>query len=425
MHSLFKHHLEAIAQAFVEENFGADSYDTITSDVTLKTSQTVFEDLIIHIFNDSSDILHLADRVCTFYLDAKLPYIIAVNHLAKLQNSLTHMLLSEGNCTLTATLYARFDKINRIVGSAYLKHYLTRLKSNNRVRLIRLGELIEKNVLNYYEAHLEWLDAVCDAVMTQQPNTLPTSDPRLCAFGKWLNSDGKMLISNNSKFLALGKLHDELHQKSANIDILMGANEFRHLQCLSYLEKMELLSLEIGTELALIDSKMMVSKAAKDPLTGILNRSMLEQLFLSQYEIAIATGGAFTLAMCDLDHFKAINDTYGHIAGDHVLKAFAALLLSRLRASDIIVRYGGEEFIIMLPATSYDIAVKILDKVRLALQDTPVVFGEIHINATVSIGCVAIPPDDAINDADALKYYIAQADENLYKAKREGRNRVR
>ncbi len=420
-----KKQLELIAREFAEEHFGADSNEAAASADRLKTSRNVFDELILRIFDESSDILHLANRVCAFYLDAKLPYIMAVNHLAKLQNTLTHMLLSEGNYTLTAVMYSRFDNIHHAIGSAYLKHYLLRLKSNNRVRLIRLGELIEKNVLNYYEAHLEWLDAVNDAVMVQEPDALPTSDPRFCAFGKWLNSDGKMLISNNSKFLALGKLHDELHQKALNIGMLMGAKEFRHLQCLSYLEKMELLSLEIGTELALIDSKMMVSKAAKDPLTGILNRSMLEQLFLSQYEIAIATGGAFTLAMCDLDHFKAINDTYGHIAGDQVLKAFASLLLSRLRSSDIIVRYGGEEFIIMLPATSYDIAVNILDKVRLALQDTPILFKEMQINATVSIGCVAIPPENVINDADALKYYIAEADANLYKAKREGRNRVR
>jgi diguanylate cyclase (GGDEF)-like protein len=281
--------------------------------------------------------------------------------------------------------------------------------------------------LQYYEQHIIWLDNIADALLQSDTALLPALNTKVCAFGQWLHSEGKHVISNNSKFSAINKLHDTLHAYMHQILILLPYNGDKFHLTLTFLEKMEMLSLEIGTELALIDSSMLIAKAAKDPLTGVLNRSLFDQLFFNQYEIAQATERSFILAMCDLDHFKVINDTYGHLAGDLLLKHFANIVKKVLRSSDIVIRYGGEEFVIILPALTAEQGASVLDKVRLEFQNSSVSYNDTCINATVSIGMTVVPSDETniTNLQECINTYIDRADTQLYKAKKEGRNRVK
>ena len=407
---------------FVNDIFLIDSEGGTDMQKTLfKRFNKIFH-VLIH--NTELSTAETEDIINT-YLDSNLPYIIAINHFNTIQNELTRIYLDLGQNDTVFSLFNTYTKIKNSFGKAYLNRYLNQLRSNNQIRLIRLGELMEKNVLNYYETHIVWLNDITKALMSGNVDDVPPLCPKKCEFGKWLNSGAKAIISNNSKFSSINQLHEDLHQYAHNILNLLKSHHLKHLSCMSYLEKMEMTSLEIGTELALIDNKMMIAKASKDPLTGVLNRSLLEQIFTNQYEIAVATESKFIIAMCDLDNFKLINDTYGHVAGDLVLKSFANLLKKGLRSSDAIVRYGGEEFVIILPVSDSKLAYNILDKQRLDFQNSSVQSNNIDIYATVSIGIAEVNFIDNMSIDDIFSYYLEKADANLYHAKQEGRNRVK
>lgn len=185
------------------------------------------------------------------------------------------------------------------------------------------------------------------------------------------------------------------------------------------------LSLEIGNEIAILNDMIMIEEYSKDPLTGLLSRRLLEKVISSQIEIAKATESYCTLMMCDLDHFKKINDTYGHLAGDAVLQHFSLTLRTLLRKSDFIFRFGGEEFIILLPSTTAKDALSIAQKVCDYTAEQEVLYEGIPLHYTVSIGTSEI-------DTNATSYvlketinrYVAQVDAKLYLAKQNGRNRV-
>lgn len=161
-------------------------------------------------------------------------------------------------------------------------------------------------------------------------------------------------------------------------------------------------------------------KANRDPLTGAHNRRYLDEAL--PRELARAALGRYPVAliMVDLDHFKDINDSYSHLAGDAVLKALTQLLTRGARESDIVCRYGGEEFVLVMPRLSADLALPRMDALRLELQGLRIPHGDTEIAITFSAGIAVFP-----EHGTQMDMLIARADEMLYRAKREGRNRVR
>lgn len=160
-------------------------------------------------------------------------------------------------------------------------------------------------------------------------------------------------------------------------------------------------------------------QAVRDPLTNLFNRRYLDETAERELARARREGKPVTLAMLDIDHFKAINDAYGHQGGDRVLVELGELLRAQTRTADIACRLGGEEFLLLLPDTPACIAVDCAERLRLAFEALPVRFGESTLRATVSIGLACCP-----EHADGLAALIHAADEALYAAKRGGRNRV-
>lgn len=159
-------------------------------------------------------------------------------------------------------------------------------------------------------------------------------------------------------------------------------------------------------------------KALIDPLTGLPNRAAWTERL--EYEIAQwqQHGNTLSLAMLDLDHFKRINDNYGHLAGDKVLKIIATVLRKRLRGSDFIARFGGEEFVLLLPATPPAVGAKLLETLRAAIEACPFHFKGERVTITVSMGLAAFRPGE---HSDLV---LKRADQALYRAKNAGRNRV-
>jgi diguanylate cyclase (GGDEF)-like protein/PAS domain S-box-containing protein len=160
-------------------------------------------------------------------------------------------------------------------------------------------------------------------------------------------------------------------------------------------------------------------QSTRDALTGLYNRRYLEETLGRELILAQRNGDPVSVIMGDLDHFKAVNDRYGHLGGDEVLRAFGALLKRHARGSDIYCRYGGEEFLLVLPGMAEKHAVARAEQLRSAIAATPVGFGASAIAVTASFGVATFPRDG--QSCDGL---IAAADSALYAAKAAGRNRV-
>ncbi|SCZ69373.1 MULTISPECIES: GGDEF domain-containing protein [unclassified Pseudomonas] len=159
-------------------------------------------------------------------------------------------------------------------------------------------------------------------------------------------------------------------------------------------------------------------KALIDPLTGLPNRAAWSERLEHEVGQWQQHGNSLLLAMLDLDHFKRINDNYGHLAGDKVLKIIANVLRKRLRGSDFIARFGGEEFVLLLPNTPWPVGVRIVEALRAAIEACPFHFKGEPVTITVSVGL------SAFKAGDRSDLVIKRADQALYRAKDAGRNRV-
>ena len=160
-------------------------------------------------------------------------------------------------------------------------------------------------------------------------------------------------------------------------------------------------------------------QATRDGLTGLYNRRYLDETLEREIARAHRERYPLSLVMIDLDHFKVINDTYGHRAGDEMLRVLARLLQSDVRAEDVPCRYGGEEFLVLLPKMTPAAAGDRAERWRRAFAETAVSFDGRSLGATASIGVAGFPDHGATPDE-----LTRRADEALYRAKREGRNRV-
>ncbi|PMZ74707.1 GGDEF domain-containing protein [Pseudomonas sp. FW305-70] len=159
-------------------------------------------------------------------------------------------------------------------------------------------------------------------------------------------------------------------------------------------------------------------KALVDPLTGLPNRAAWSERLDHEVKQWQQHGNTLLLAMLDLDHFKRINDNYGHLAGDKVLKIIASVLRKRLRATDFIARFGGEEFVLLMPSTVPAAGLKLLESLRASIEACPFHFKGEPVTITVSVGMSAFRPGEHSDQV------LKRADQALYRAKNAGRNRV-
>lgn len=176
-------------------------------------------------------------------------------------------------------------------------------------------------------------------------------------------------------------------------------------------------------ESTMADNARLEQLAQTDPLTQLLNRRALTERITAEMERALRYDSTLALLMIDLDHFKRVNDTYGHLVGDDVLRDVAKLLVDTIRVSDIVARYGGEEFLVLLPETDDAGAESFADRIRAAVEEHDFTDNGEHpqLRLTASIG-VAMYPAARIESVEDL---FARSDAALYRAKADGRNRVR
>lgn len=172
------------------------------------------------------------------------------------------------------------------------------------------------------------------------------------------------------------------------------------------------------TEISIYE-RTLIEMNTRDSLTGIYNRKFLENQLQNELKRFKRGLRPFSLIMFDIDFFKKINDTYGHLCGDFVLKSLTSIVLSTIRATDTLARYGGEEFFCVLPETEIDNAIHFAEMLRKVVENKTFTFQDITIQLTISLGVTAM--NEEIKSSEVL---LKKADDALYEAKRTGRNKV-
>lgn len=170
-----------------------------------------------------------------------------------------------------------------------------------------------------------------------------------------------------------------------------------------------------------ITQKELQQLARTDPLTGLINRRHFFEIAGKEFAKSVRNSRPLSVIILDLDLFKKINDTYGHLVGDQALIHIGNLLLKKARESDLPVRYGGEEFVVLLPETNLERPEIFAEHLRKIVEDSPIHYDNASISLTVSIGVAGI---ENTPSEYTLEQLISQSDQALYQARRTGRNRV-
>jgi diguanylate cyclase (GGDEF)-like protein len=160
-------------------------------------------------------------------------------------------------------------------------------------------------------------------------------------------------------------------------------------------------------------------ESIRDPLTRLYNRRYMEDALQREFAHATRDGYPVSIIMADIDHFKKVNDTHGHSAGDEVLEQLSQLFMANFRAEDIVCRYGGEEFLIVMPETSAETAFMRIDGIRKVLESIPLKLSGAEVQITLSAGIAVYPAEGS-----TIEQIVQKADQAMYQAKKEGRNRV-
>ncbi len=270
------------------------------------------------------------------------------------------------------------------------------------------------------QAHRDWVDGFQSRLITRsrpRPGGLNAAGHLRCPFGRWYAGKGRKNFRGVSAFTELGARHREMHRLARALARTIG--DGADIAVAQYESFTRCLTDFRQCAHALLDEARELLRYA-DPLTGIANRFGMLPRLEEELERIRRTDVVSTVSIMDLDRFKRINDSLGHVSGDKVLRAVSRYLVNNVRRYDRVARYGGEEFLLLLPDTTPERAKRVLDRLRQGLsRRTVAVTGETKITIGASFGVTALDP------AASVMTVIDRADHAMYEAKQAGRNRVR
>ena len=288
-------------------------------------------------------------------------------------------------------------------------------KRPSLIEIRRALDEVNQAILLHSKAMAAWSrNAICSLPFDE--TFLDEEGYRSCDFGHWYYANHLEILESHPAFLATQEAHKAIHECLRLISIKLNRGEkVTPKEADTFLDKEG----EFLSALATLRDELFSLSYSYDYLTGTLNRQAFFQLLGREYARLRRSNAPCSLVMVDLDHFKGINDRYGHQAGDEVLQYVANFLTQRLRPYDLICRFGGEEFLICLPDADLTAAHNTIERVREHLSESIVKLEDgVEIKITASFGIAPLTINESWDKT------IEHADAALYRAKNEGRNRT-
>ncbi len=285
------------------------------------------------------------------------------------------------------------------------------------------GQRLQSAIAHFDQAiynHEQWYKNLVRVLIARLPPDEADLQPdahHRCRFGQWCDSDEADPLRDHPAFVALRDAHQQMHGSAT--ELLRRSADQLPINAPDLDQFTNLLD-RLRLEIQSLRQELAETSQNRDPLTGARNRTTLLSDLREQQALVRRGLEACSLIMIDLDHFKRVNDAHGHGTGDAVLASTAASLREHLRPYDRIYRYGGEEFLLLMPQVDLEAALSMADRLRGAVEgqriDNPA--GGEPLKITASFGVAAL------DGVDPIEGSIDQADKALYEAKEAGRNRV-
>jgi len=269
------------------------------------------------------------------------------------------------------------------------------------------------------DEHTQWVKlwhskAICNNPFPE--GFLRENGHELCEFSSWFDSQNNSEWLHQLDFDNISAVHKTMHREAVILSRKIMAGE--RIEEQDYYRFMNAES-NFFSQLNALKDKISRLQISFDPLTGIFNRQAMMPILLQEHAYVVRDKKACCLAMADLDHFKQVNDTHGHPAGDKVLKAVVDFFRTNLRPYDALFRYGGEEFLFCLPNTDIKSGSKLLNRLRVDLHNSPIKIRENEcVIISISMGITQMQAKTPVHQA------IDHADAALYDAKKNGRNQL-
>lgn len=265
--------------------------------------------------------------------------------------------------------------------------------------------------------HQQWYNSIIRSLICKLPSDRHDTSAdahKECRFGQWYYETSSEKLRQHPGFIALGEEH--LHMHKITTKLLVTINNGGTVSSYDYddfansLEKMRL-------EISVLQRELNELLYNRDALTGAINRISMLQVLREQQALVKRKVQLCSIAMLDLDHFKTVNDQYGHTAGDYVLAGISRFIIENIRPYDKFFRIGGEEFLICFQNASTKLAFEMVERLRIGISEMQINVNENKFtNITASFGISSIESDSSVEQS------IEYADKALYKAKNGGRN---
>ncbi|WP_096700554.1 diguanylate cyclase [Magnetospirillum sp. 15-1] len=265
-------------------------------------------------------------------------------------------------------------------------------------------------------SHVDWLQAWYSSVLNWDDHARPNPAADHCRFTAWYDGAGQSVLAAYPAFAELGQLHRDIHFKAEQVTERAAGG---HTVTTSDYESMMALVLAFSTTAQGLERDAWRTLATVDALTGLGNRQTMMGHLIAERDRSIRLKQPCCVGMADIDHFKRVNDTFGHSVGDRVLRAVAEVLRNTVRPYDVLYRYGGEEFLVCLPAATQEAGVQVLERMRVAIAALRLTTASGQsIPVTATFGLAELSADLSVEES------LDRADTALYDGKRGGRNRV-
>ncbi len=301
---------------------------------------------------------------------------------------------------------------------AYLHDLTQNTRNQQSLQLILSGHQVAFEIERIKTSLFEWLNRLTMALYTDEGKGLADIPPfEHSDFALWLGHKADLIFGESPETASLRQAAEAISQ--AQHTILEARRQEELLDLGARMREINHQVQLTSKKLTTIVENFMKMEEGKDTLTRALNRRYLPSIFQRETEISIRLGRRFSTLMLDIDHFKAVNDTHGHKAGDAVIATVAGTLNANVRSSDFVFRYGGEEFLLLLAESDEATAAAVGEKLRRLIEAEQVDLGDGRVlSVTASVG---VAEHDGHPDYERT---IAAADEALYRAKNNGRNQV-